>query len=232
MTELSEPGAPWSPTPPPWPPEVPFPHRPDRPSPDPDPAPQRTTVPMLDPRRWADILAERLHADRMLMVSGVLDDETAHRAVAEIMLLDGESDEPIRLLLSCPDADLDAALLLAESVELAASPVTVVAQGTVGGAAVGVLAAAPRRLAQPHTVLWLREPRASAEGRADEVAQAVRQHERRVDQLRELLTRATGRSVDEVAADLRDGRSLTADEAVATGLVHEIVTRSGEPERT
>ncbi|MGH8868452.1 MAG: ClpP family protease [Actinomycetes bacterium] len=212
----------------PWPYEVPPPGWPSPPSPSPEPQRPASAPPMVtpDPRRWPDVLAERLHGERLVLLSGRLDDETAQRAAAEVMLLDAESTGPVRVMLSCPDADLDAALVLAETVALATTPVEVVARGAVGGPAVAVLAAGTRRIADPHAMLWLREPRASAEGRADELATAAEQHARQLGHLHELLAEATGRDIDEVASDLRAGRTLDAEAALAYGLVHEVVGRA------
>jgi ATP-dependent Clp protease protease subunit len=68
----------------------------------------------------------------------------------------------------------------------------------------------------------LREPRGTASGRADELAIAAEQHARRVRDLCERLSAATGREVDAVAADLRQGRVLTAAEAVEYGLLNDV----------
>lgn len=182
----------------------------------------------VDSRRWSDVLAERLHARRMVTVTGSLDTEQAQRAAAELMLLDAEGDGQVTLFVSCPDGELDASLMLTETVELMTAPVTAMARGAVGGAAVAVLAAAEHRLAQPHAVFMLREPRTSAEGRADEVAEAARVLERQLDHLREVLCRAMGATLDEVADDLRRGVVLTADDAVRRGLVHAVASRPSD----
>lgn len=187
-----------------------------------EPAPLPGPSAAAPPSSWPDALAERLHEERLVLLSGHLDDDAAQRAAAEVMLLDAEGTGPVRVLLSCPDADLGAALVLAETVTLTRVPVEVVARGAVGGPAVAVLAAGGRRVADPHATVWLREPRTSAQGRADELETAAAQHARQVAHLTELLVSATGREGDEVAADLRAGRTLDAEAARAYGLVQEV----------
>lgn len=63
-------------------------------------------------------------------------------------------------------------------------------------------------------------------GRADELAAAVERHERRLAYLRARVAEATGQSTDKVGADMCAGRTLSAADAVAYGLVHELVRGS------
>jgi ATP-dependent Clp protease protease subunit len=199
---------------PPWPPTrpVPAPDRPERPG----------TGFRVDESAVTLELADRLLHRRIVMLSGNLDHALATRATAQLMLLDADSAAPVQLHLGCPDGDLDAALMLADTLDLMRAPVTSTARGTVGGPAIAALAAADRRLAHPHAMLVLREPRGTASGRADELAIAAEQHARRVRDLCERLSAATGREVDAVAADLRQGRVLTAAEAVEYGLLNDV----------
>jgi len=205
-------------------PDRPDPHpQPRPPAPLPGPGPLRPgTGFRLEESAVTLELADRLLQRRILMLAGPLDQDAATRATAQLMLLDADSRQPVELHLSCPDGDLDAALMLADTLDLMRAPVTVTARGTVGGPALAVLAAADRRLAHPHAMLVLREPRGTASGRADELAIAAEQHARRVRDLCRRLATATGRDVEAVAADLRQGRVLTAAEAVEYGLLHDV----------
>jgi ATP-dependent Clp protease protease subunit len=168
-------------------------------------------------------LADRLLERRIVLLSGPLDGAGATAAVARLMLLDAESAERVELHLSCPDGDLDASLVLAEAVDLLRAPVTAVLLGTVGGPVLAVVAAADRVTAHANASLVLREPRTSATGRADELLSAGEQHARQVAELSVRIAGATGRTRDEVAADLREGRVLEARQAVEYGLVDELL---------
>ena len=167
-------------------------------------------------------LTDRLLQRRIVLVAGPLDHDTGTRTAALLMLLDADSGHPVQLHLTCPDGDLDAALALADTLDLMRAPVTALARGTVGGAAVGVLAAADRRLAHPHCTFVLREPHSCAVGRADELAIAAEQHALRVRELCQRVADASGRGIDVVAADLREGRVLTAGKALEYGLVQDL----------
>jgi ATP-dependent Clp protease protease subunit len=62
-------------------------------------------------------------------------------------------------------------------------------------------------------------PPFTADGTADELAALAAQHEREVARLVDLLAQATGRSADELTADLEPGRVLSAAEAKDYGLI-------------
>jgi ATP-dependent Clp protease protease subunit len=101
-------------------------------------------------------------------------------------------------------------------------PLHVTCLGELAGAAVAILAVADQRTAGPHATLQLREPRTRRSGHAHDVAAHVEDHRRRLHLLQERIAGACCRSVDAVAADMRAGRILTAEEARGYGLVDVI----------
>lgn len=205
----------------PWPPEVP-PHQPPWPTQPPAPGP----VPILP--SWEEHSLERDISDRLLekrviVVGGRLDDALANRATEQLLLLGRGDDRPIEVHLACPDAELDPSLALADAVELIEAPVHAVVRGILRGPAVAVLCAAVKRAAHRHTMVVLTLPTGSAEGTATELDLLAEQHERQVGRLSDWIAQVTGRRVAEVAADLRSGRVLSAEQALDYGLFDELL---------
>lgn len=182
------------------------------------PLPGDESYPLTELTGSTDRLAER----GVVLLTGALDVAAATRAAAQLMLLDASHDGPVELHLTCPDGDLDAASMLAETIALMRVPVRALCRGVLGGPALDPYAAASRRLASPHATFVLREPVASAHGRADDVAAMADVQGRQLAAWHARLAAATGRATVEVAQDLRTGRVLTAQEALAYGLVHEL----------
>lgn len=221
---LTTSGAEW---PPPVPPEIP-PHRPMPPwQPDhPGPTPPPPILPSweeVDTTSPEDDITERLLQQRIVHLGGHLDTTLANRTAGRLLLLDRLDDSPIELHLTCPGSELDASMALAGTVEVVSADVHVIVHGTVSGPAVAVLCSGRSRTAHRGATLVLSLPRAQAEGSADELAAHARQHERQVAALRDLVAGVTGRDSDDVDADLRSGRVLSADEALEYGLLDRVL---------
>jgi ATP-dependent Clp protease protease subunit len=214
----------------PWPgrpfPGQPFPGQPPFPgSPAPDPAP--ATRAWIDPHAgWQDKLFERLLEQRIVLAAGVLDEAAATRLSAQLLTLDAEGDGPIRLELQNLRADLPAALTLMGVLDVMRAEVHAFASGETGGAALGLLASCPRRLAYPNASFRLSEPRMRfAGGTVTAVSGYEQQASRMADSLFYRIAEAAGRDPEDVRADARRGRVLTVAEAIGYGLIHDRATR-------
>ena len=206
---------------PPHPPEPPRPrHDPWHPEPRP-PAPGAASASAALVVGGGDWLAERLFDQRVVTLSGELDTDAVNRAVAELALLDATGNDPVRLRLSGVGVDLEGALTLVDALDLVGVPVHATSLGTLSGPAVAVLAVADRRVTGAHAMVRLCEPRAPHGVPGHEVEAWAAEHARQLRRLQERLAAACGRSVDEVAADMRAGRLLDAEEARAYGLVDD-----------
>lgn len=203
------------------PPEIPEPAR---------PGPDRPWWPSSPPRPLGpdiahalpyggDDLDDRLLAQRIVFCRGFLDDQAAGTLCARLMALAAESEEPIRLQLSAPDADPVAALAVVDTLDTLGAAVYATALGEVGGPALAVLVSAERRQAAPHAALHLSEPQSAADGTAEQVAAIAERHESQLAAIYQRLSDVTGHTIEEIRSDARTGRYLTAAEAVEYGLV-------------
>jgi ATP-dependent Clp protease protease subunit len=219
------------------PPEIP-PPGPDRPWPDPEiPAPdpqvpRPTPVPTPLPSEFlpgepiTDARAALLQQRRVLLV-GALDDATATRAAAELMLLDGESSGPVDLVVNSAGGAMDAVLPLLDVIELMRAPVaTRVIGSALGTAAVVVASGTSGRSAAPSALLSLRmDDRYDVNGRASDVERyaehlgVVRQ--RIVAHLQRVTRLDTATLQDHLAA----GAPLSAEAARNLGIIDQIASR-------
>ena len=183
----------------------------------------------MDPHDdFQDRLYERLLQQRIVMATGLLDDAAATRLSAQLLALDAEGGEPIRLELQNLRADLPAALAVMGVLDVVQAPVHAHASGEIRGAALGVLAACQRRLAYPNASFALSEPRLEFGGTVTAVTERQRQTERMVDSLYYRIADATGREADEIRDDSRRGRTLSTAEAIGYGLIHSRAPKRDE----
>jgi len=205
------------------PPEVPGPGSP-RPAVPPRPAPAPEVTPAQlwpDRSRWPGQVYERLFERRIVLAHGELDEEAATSLCAQLLTLDAERNEPVRLEIQGLTAQLGAALTVIGVLDVMRVPVRAYAGGQVSGPALGVLAAAAERRAYPNAMLVLSEPRLGFQGSATSLSSCEEQVRVMLDALYLLLANVTGREVDEIRADARRGRYLTVEEAIGYGLIQE-----------
>jgi ATP-dependent Clp protease protease subunit len=176
----------------------------------------------LTPITFTPFEDDRLLALRLVMLHGRLDAERATEACSRLMTLDALGEGPIMLHLRTPDAELQAAFSVVDTMDVLRCQVHVLAVGEVGGPALAILASGGRREMTKHAVLHLNEPRQRFDGTAAELAIREREHRRLVDALYERLAETTGRSVEEIRDDAQRDRMFTATQALAYGLVHDV----------
>ena len=223
----SDPGFPWRGPEIPGPPGQPrTPSQPGMPGPGPVP-PARVWLNPHD--AYQDKLFERLLERRIVLAAGVLDEAAATRLCAQLLTLDAEGDDPVRLQLQNLRAELPAALTVMGALDVMRVPVHALASGETGGPALGVLASCPRRLAYPNASFTLSEPRLRFDGTVTAVSAREQQAQRMTDSLFYRIAEAAGRDVDEVREDARRGRVLTVAEAIGYGLIHERAGRKDTP---
>ncbi len=214
-----------------FPPPPDIPPRPGRPPapaipPRPEVAPPFVTPSRAWPDRpqWPGQVYERLFERRIVMLHGELDDEAATSLCAQLLTLDAERNDPIRLEVQGLTAGLAAALTVMGVLDVLRVPVHAYAGGQVSGPALGILAAATERRAYPNAVFMLSEPRLGFEGSATSLSSREEQVRMQLDALYLRLASVTDREVDEIRADARRSRYLTVDEAIGYGLIQELAS--------
>jgi ATP-dependent Clp protease protease subunit len=161
---------------------------------------------------WPGRLYERLLNQRIVMASGCLDGEAATRLCAQLLTLDAEGEGPIRLELHNLDADLSAALTVMGVLDTLRVPVTAHAGGRTSGPGLGVLACAGHRRAYPSAFF---------------VAVHEEQVRAMLTELYARLAEVTGHELDEIRDDARQGRLLTAEQAIDYGLIEGFAEARG-----
>jgi ATP-dependent Clp protease protease subunit len=215
-----QPGQPSWPPEPFWPLKPSTPGAPNRPSAPPTQDPISPVRVWQDPHAdWKGRLYERLLEKRIALAAGILDDDAATRLSAQLLTLDAEQDNPIRLELQNLRAELPAALTVMGILDVLRAPVHACASGEISGPALGVLASCPRRSGYPNASFTLTEPKVRFGGTVTAISAREQQVTRLLDTLYFRLADVTGREVDEIREDARRGRTLTTAQAIGYGLI-------------
>jgi ATP-dependent Clp protease, protease subunit len=177
---------------------------------------------MNESMAWPEALRARLFEQRIVSLRGPLNDEVAGLVCAELMTLDASGDSAITLFVDSGEATLSAAFAVMDTIDLLGVPVHATCMGRADGPVVGVMAVAHRRRAARHSRFHLCAPQSLVSGRAADLERWATHHQQQLDSFVTRLSEATHRPLEHVEAEVYAGRYLSADEAVAYGLIDEI----------
>ncbi len=175
---------------------------------------------------WRRSMRARLFEERTVVISGVLGDQAATDAAAELMTLDATGDDAIDVRLDSSGGSLAAALALIDVIDLLGVPARMTALGQVRGPALGVLAVGAERRATPSTRLQLSEPPRAHYGDARQLERWAALGRDQLLAFCRRLAEATGQPVEHVEADVAERRWFSAEEALAYGLIDEVARPS------
>lgn len=207
---------------PPIPPEFPIPPPPGR---EPPRREDPVAVPLVD--TGSGIVRDGLAEQRRILVSGPLDHQAVTLLAAQLMAFDGSSSRDVEIVVSSPGGPVSDFLPVLDVLDLMRAEVKVTAIGSVSGTAVGLVAAGTgERRAATHARFSLRlDARQSIDGTADDLARHAGELTRQRNRYLNALSEATGQGEDVLVEASDRGTVLTADEALAMGIIDAIAGR-------
>ncbi|HOX49725.1 MAG TPA: ATP-dependent Clp protease proteolytic subunit [Spirochaetales bacterium] len=181
-------------------------------------------------RRPEDALAERFLKTRTILLTGEIDKDQGERVIRQLLLLESLSDEPITLFIDSPGGDVDAGYAIFDMIRFVKAPVRIVGMGLVASAAALVLLAVPkeRRLALPNSHYLIHQPLSGIRGVATEIEIHARELEKTRERINKVIAEETGQPLERVEKDTDRDYWMSAEEALAYGLVSKIGARREE----
>ncbi len=170
---------------------------------------------------------DRLLDQRILVLGEPVEDQSANRLVAQLLLL--SADDPhsdISLYINSPGGSVMAGLAVYDTMQLIPNDVATVAMGFAASMGQILLCAgAPgKRFALPSAQVVMHEGSAGLGGSAADVAIQADNLRATLDRLRGIIARHTGRSMEEVVRDVGRDRWFDAEQAKEYGFVDHVVT--------
>lgn len=176
-------------------------------------------------------MEERLaFQSRYVLVFGEIDDKLARNTCERLILLAQESEAPIHLLVSSPGGHVESGDAIHDVVRFVRAPVTTIGSGWVASAGTHVFLAAARerRVCLPNTRFMIHQPAGGAGGRASDIAIQAKEIIKTRERIARVIARETGQAQAKVLADMERDYWMSAEEAVAYGIVARIVERHNE----
>ena len=172
----------------------------------------------------------RMLQTRTVLVSGAVDDKLAEKTIAQLLILDAESHEPIRVMITSQGGHVDSGFAIHDMLRFIESPVVTIGAGWVASIAVPILFGAPKakRYSLPNTRFLLHQPSGGAGGQASDIRIEAEEILKVRERLNQLIAAETGQSVERIARDSDRNFWMDAEQAREYGLVGQVITRVTE----
>ena len=182
--------------------------------------------PKVDPK--ADKLEDQLaFKSRFVLVFGEIDDKVAYATCRRLLALSEESEAPITMLISSPGGHVESGDAIFDLIRFVRAPVTTVGSGWVASAGAHIFLAPPkeRRLCLPNTRFMIHQPAGGAGGQATDIAIQAKEIIKARERLARVVSTQTGQPYEKVAVDMERDYWMSADEAIAYGIVARTIER-------
>ena len=170
----------------------------------------------------------RLLKDRIIMLSGEINDHTANIVVAQLLFLAAEDPyKDINIYINSPGGSVTAGLAIFDTMNYIKCDVSTICVGMAASMGAFLLTAGTKgkRYVLPNSEVMIHQPLGGAQGQATEIAIAAKHILKTRDRLNKILAEQTGQPLEKIEQDTERDNFMSADEAVAYGLVDQVVTR-------
>lgn len=168
----------------------------------------------------------RLLKDRIIFLSGEIDDYTANLVVAQMLFLEMEDpDKEINLYINSPGGSVTAGMAIYDTMQYLRCPVSTLCIGMAASMGAFLLAAGAKgmRRTLPNAEIMIHQPLGGAQGQASDIVIHAENILKIKKKMNQILAQRTGQPLEKVEQDTDRDHFLDAEEALAYGIVDEIL---------
>ena len=168
----------------------------------------------------------RLLKDRIIFLGGAIDDDVANTVVAQLLFLEMEDpDADICLYINSPGGSVTAGMAIYDTMQYIKPQVRTVCIGMAASMGAFLLMAGQKgkRCALPNSEVMIHQPLGGAQGQATDVAIHAEWLIRTKEKMTRMKAEMTGQDIETVRRDLERDHFMTAEEALAYGVIDEII---------
>ena len=170
----------------------------------------------------------RLLKDRIVFLGGEINDDVANLVVAQLLFLEMENpDSDISLYINSPGGSVTAGMAIYDTMNYIKCDVSTICIGMAASMGAFLLSsgAKGKRIALPNSEIMIHQPLGGAKGQASDIKIQADLILRTRDTLNRILAENTGKSIEQIAKDTDRDNFMTADEALAYGLVDKVFAK-------
>ena len=180
--------------------------------------------------RTYDIFS-RLLMDRIVFLGTPINDDVANIIIAQLLFLEADNpDKDIHLYINSPGGSVSSGLAIYDTMQFLKSPVNTICMGMAASMGCFLLAGGRKgkRMALPHARIMMHQPSGGSQGTAADIEIAAKEILYLRTKMNEIMSRHTGRPIEQIERDFDRDRYMSADEARDYGLIDMVITSRGE----
>lgn len=169
----------------------------------------------------------RLLKDRIIFLTGPIDDATANVVIAQMLFLESDNpDKDIFLYINSPGGSVTAGMAIYDTMQYIKPDVSTICIGSAASMASILLMAGAKgkRFALPHSEVMLHQPLGGYSGQASDIAIHAKNILRIREEMYDVIVFHTGQEREKVIADTDRDNYLTAHQALEYGIIDSVVS--------
>ena len=170
----------------------------------------------------------RLLKDRIIFIGTPIDDMVANLVIAQMIFLEGEDpDRDINLYIHSPGGMVTAGLAIYDTMQFVKPDVATLCMGQAASMGAVLLAAGAKgkRSSLPNSRIMIHQPLGGTQGQVTDIEIYTKEVMKMKDQLNTILSRHTGRTMDQIEKDTDRNNFMSVDEAKQYGLIDEVIEK-------
>lgn len=169
----------------------------------------------------------RLLKDRIIILSGEINDSVANSVVAELLYLDSINHNDISLYINSPGGSITSGMAIYDTMNFIKSDVTTICIGMAASMAAFLLSCGKKgkRYSLPNAEIMIHQPLGGIEGQATEIKIAAERILKLKHKLNVILSENTGQNLGKIEQDTERDHFLEATEALDYGIIDKIITK-------
>jgi len=171
----------------------------------------------------------RLLKDRIIMLSGEVNDQVASTVVAQLLFLEAQDpDKDIYFYINSPGGVITSGLSMFDTMNYIKPDIVTICIGQAASMGAFLLASGTKgkRYALPHARIMIHQPSGGAQGQSTDIQIQAQEIQRLKDTLNEILAEKTGKTAKRIEKDTERDNFMSAKEALEYGLIDKILTKS------
>ena len=171
----------------------------------------------------------RLLKDRIIILNGEIDDNTANTVVAQLLYLDSLNNDDISLYINSPGGSITAGMAIYDTMNFIKSDVSTICIGIAASMAAFLLASGSKnkRYSLPNSEIMIHQPLGGAKGQATEIQIAAERIIKLKNKLNRILSEKTSQPLNKITEDTERDKFMDSKEALDYGLIDKIITTKG-----